>query len=85
MKLINKIKKCKISNIVLVAAIVNILWFTITAIILQFVTQVELSSTLIACWYTFWTSEIFAIMGIKISKVKNSTTTEEEDSYEDIN
>lgn len=63
-------KKKKTSNIVLAVAIFNILWFTIAAIILQFVTQVELSGTLITCWYVFWTSEIFAIAGIKINKVK---------------
>lgn len=70
----------KTSNKMLVAAVVNILWFTIVAIILQFKTSVELSSTLITCWYAFWTCEIFALAGIKISKVYKKNDEEE---YED--
>lgn len=64
-------KMKKVSNIMLVISVLNILWFTIAAIILQFRVGIELSSTLITCWYAFWTCEIFALAGIKITKVRN--------------
>ena len=67
-KMKNKMKK--VSNKMLVISVLNILWFTIAAIVLQFKTSVELSGTLITCWYAFWTCEIFALAGIRISKAK---------------
>lgn len=69
-------KMKKISNIMLAISVLNILWFTIAAIILQFRVGIELSSTLITCWYTFWTGEIFMLAGIKITKVRH-------DDYDD--
>lgn len=73
----NKDKMKKVSNIMLIVSVINILWFTIVAIVLQFVTMVELSSTLITCWYTFWACEVFALAGIKITKVKHTNIEEE--------
>lgn len=64
-----KRKRIKTATKVLIVSVLNIIWFTVAAILLQFKTSVELSSTLITCWYTFWTCEIFAIAGIRISKV----------------
>lgn len=73
----NKDKMKKVSNIMLIVSVINILWFTIVAIVLQFVTMVELSSTLITCWYAFWVCEVFALAGIKITKVKHTNIEEE--------
>ena len=73
----NKDKMKKVSNIMLIVSVINILWFTIVAIVLQFVTMVELSSTLITCWYAFWTCEVFVLAGIKITKVKHTNIEEE--------
>lgn len=67
-------RKMKTATKVLVVSVLNIVWFTAAAILLQFKTSVELSSTLITCWYTFWTCEIFAIAGIRISKVLKGDT-----------
>lgn len=64
-----KRKKIKTATKVLIVSVFNIMWFTVAAILLQFKTSVELSSTLITCWYAFWTCEIFAIAGIRITKV----------------
>ena len=64
-----KRKRIKTATKVLIVSVLNIIWFTVAAILLQFKTSVELSSTLITCWYTFWTCEIFAIAGIRIRKV----------------
>lgn len=69
----------KVSNRMLIVSVINIMWFTIVAIILQFRTSIELSSTLITCWYTFWTGEIFALAGIRISKVRYTDPKEEVD------
>lgn len=62
-------KRLKTATKVLIVSVINIIWFTVAAIWLQFKTSVELSSTLITCWYAFWTCEIFSIAGIRISKV----------------
>lgn len=62
-------RRLKTATKVLIVSVINIIWFTVAAIWLQFKTSVELSSTLITCWYAFWTCEIFAIAGIRISKV----------------
>ena len=73
-----KEKLKKVSNRMLVVSVINIMWFTIVAIILQFKTSIELSSTLITCWYGFWTGEIFALAGIRISKVRYTDPKPEE-------
>ncbi len=69
----------KTSNRMLVVSVINILWYTIVAIILQFKLQMEISSTLTTCWYAFWTGEIFALAGIKISKVRHKYEEVDED------
>ena len=61
--------KRKTSKRMLTVSVFNIVWYTIAAIVLQFKVGVEISSTLTTCWYTFWTSEIFVLAGIRISKV----------------
>lgn len=61
--------KRKTSKRMLTVSVFNIVWYTIVAIILQFKVGVEISSTLTTCWYAFWTSEIFVLAGIRISKV----------------
>ncbi|MCQ2075701.1 MAG: CD20-like domain-containing protein [Bacteroidaceae bacterium] len=74
-----KSKKKKFSTFMVCLSAVMIILFSIAAIVLQFVTQIELSSTLITCWYTFWTGEIFALAGIKVIKVKHNYDDSEED------
>lgn len=67
--------KMKTSNIVLIASITAVVLFTIACLFIQYRTAVEVSSTLITLWYSFWTVEIVALTGIKISKViKNYTS-----------
>ena len=56
---------------------VMIIAFTVAAIALQFATQVELSSTLITCWYGFWTVEIMSLCGLKISKNRHNDNDDE--------
>lgn len=68
-----KKKKIKTSNIVLIAAIISNVAYTVVAFILQFKTSVEISSTLTTCWFAFWAVEVAALAGIKITKTKNMT------------
>lgn len=60
----------KISNKVIVAAIVSVTAFTVAAFVLQFVAHVEISPTLTTCWFSFWTVELGALAGIKICKTR---------------
>lgn len=59
----------RVSNIVLIAVIVAIILYTAAALYIQFQTGIEVSSTLTSLWYTFWTTEVLILGGIKISKV----------------
>lgn len=61
--------KMKTSNIVLTASIIAIVLFTIACLFIQYRIGTEVSSTLITLWFSFWTVEIVALTGIKISKV----------------
>lgn len=62
-------KKKKVSNIMLVIAMVAIAAYAAANFALQYFTGVEVSPTLTTCWFTFWGTEIFALAGIKITKV----------------
>jgi hypothetical protein len=64
-----KISKMNTSNKVLIASILAIVLFTIACLYIQYKTEVEVSGTLITLWYSFWTVEIVALTGIKITKV----------------
>ena len=48
--------------------------------IIQYNTGVEVSSTLSTLWYGFWTVEITALAGIKVTKVIKDKQTESDDS-----
>ena len=62
-------KKKKVSNIMLVVVMIAIIGYAAANFALQYFTTVEVSPTLTTCWFTFWGTEIFALAGIKISKV----------------
>ena len=65
----SKKNKMKTSNKVLIASIIAIILFTIACLYIQYKIGTEVSSTLITLWFSFWTVEIVALTGIKISKV----------------
>lgn len=73
-------KGAKVSNVMLVIIVLMVTLYTIASFVLQFFTSVEISGTLTTCFFSFWSAEVVALMGIKISKVKKS---EEEDLPED--
>ena len=74
-------KGAKVSNVMLVIIVFMVTLYTVASFVLQFVTTIEISSTLTTCFFAFWSAEIVALMGIKISKVKKKE--EEEDLPED--
>lgn len=82
-KATEKDKLKRVSNIMLIVSVLNIIWYTIVSIILQFKTSIEISSTLTTCWYAFWTGEIFSLAGIKISKVKHADILQKEEEVDE--
>lgn len=77
--------KMKTSNKVLIASILSIVLFTIICLYIQLTTSMEVSSTLITFWYSFWTVEIVSLAGIKVSKVfkENRYNSLDEEVYDD--
>lgn len=67
-------KKRSMSRLLVPFIVASIFVFTIAAIWLQFAIGMELSSTLIACFFTFMGSELGMLCSIKRAKVKNSYT-----------
>lgn len=69
-------KKRRFSSIMIVVIVINIVAYTLASLIVQMHTGVEMSPTVTTCWYSFWTIEIIALTGIKISKVKRDKDDE---------
>lgn len=78
-KKVNK-KKRGTSKWLVPFIVASIFAFTIAAIWLQFKTGLELSSTLIACFYTFMGSELAMLASIKKTKVKNDYNSNNSES-----
>ena len=66
-----KQKRMTLSRLIIPFVIVSLFIFTGLAIYLQFVTSVELSATLITCFFGFCTGELWMMASIKKTKIKN--------------
>lgn len=66
-----KQKKMTLSRLIIPFVIISLFAFTGLAIYLQFVTSVELSATLITCFFGFCTGELWMMASIKKTKIKN--------------
>ena len=64
-------KKVHLGKWIIPFVIISLFSFTGLAIYLQFVTQVELSATLITCFFGFCTGELWMLASIKKTKIKN--------------
>ena len=64
-------KKGHLSKLIIIFVIISLFAFTGLAIYLQFATSVELSATLITCFFGFCTSELWMLSSIKKTKIKN--------------
>ena len=79
--IINKKPKKRGTSKWLVPFIVaSIFVFTGVAVYVQLATNVELSPTLITCFYGFMGSELFMLAGIKKAKIKNDYIKSDEES-----
>ena len=83
-----KKKKFHMSKLIVPFVILSLFSFTGLAIYLQFVTQVELSSTLITCFFAFCTGELWMLASIKKTKIKSTDIDDDgipddEDNYID--
>lgn len=83
----NKLKKfkgkMKTSNKVLIASIIAIILFTVACMYIQYSTGIEVGSTLTTLWFSFWTVEIVALTGIKVSKVFKNYDQTSHSQYKD--
>lgn len=83
-----KKKKFHMSKLIVPFVILSLFSFIGLAIYLQFVTQVELSSTLITCFFAFCTGELWMLASIKKTKIKSTDIDDDgipddEDDYID--
>ena len=72
-------KKKSMSRILVPFIVSSIFIFTAAAIWLQFKIGMELSSTLVACFFTFMGSELAMLCSIKKTKVKRNNYYPEDD------
>lgn len=72
-------KKRKVSNIMLVAIIVNITVYTIASFWLTYVSGMNMDPTLTTAFFAFWGTEVALLAGIKCSKVLKSHREEFDD------
>lgn len=70
-KVKSKKKKHSMSRLIIPFVILSIFGFTGIAIYVQLFTSMELSPTLITCFYGFCTGELWMLASIKKTKVKN--------------
>lgn len=75
-------KKRKVSNILLVVVVVAIVSYTVANLWITYATGMSVDSTLTTCFYAFFSSELFLLAGIKLSKIKNR---QDDVSYNEIN
>lgn len=75
-----KKKKAQFADYIVFLSIFAVTAFTVAAFILQFRGMMEISTTLTATWFAFWTVEIVALAAIRTSKVKHNYKKEEENN-----
>lgn len=63
-------KKRKTSTIMVIVSVIAVVGWAIANYILQYNTGNEISTTLSALWFSFWTVEICLLAGIKRGKTK---------------
>lgn len=74
-----KKKKAQFADYIVFLSIFAVTAFTVAAFILQFRGMMEISTTLTAAWFAFWTVEIVALASIRNVKVKNEYNKNKEE------
>lgn len=79
-------KKMNTSTKIVIASIIFTTIFTIVAIVTQFITGEELSSTLITCVFAYWGTELISLAAIRSKKLAVGYNSEipEEEFCEDV-
>lgn len=65
-------RKVKTATKVVIAAIIAIVLFWISEFYLLYIGNEGYPSTFIQSWFFFWSAELAALAGIKITKVRNA-------------
>lgn len=68
----NKRKKVRTSTKVVIAAITAIVLFWISEFYLLYIGNTGFPTSFIQSWFFFWSAELAALAGIKITKVRNA-------------
>lgn len=71
-KKIKRRRKVHLSKWIIPFVIVSLFSFTAIAVYVQLVTHIELSATLITCFFAFCTGELWMLASIKKSKIKHN-------------
>lgn len=71
-------KRRKVSNVMLAIIVVAVTIYTIASFWLAYTTGVSIDSTLTTCFYAFWSAEVCALAGIRISKVRKEHENDED-------
>ena len=66
---VKKRRRKRKSDYVLVFSVLAIVGYTVAGIAVQILTSTEISPTLTTAWYSYWTVEIVALAGIKITNI----------------
>lgn len=76
-------KKTKTTTIMLILICIMIILYTAASFALQYFAEVEISPTLTTAWFAFWATELVALAGIKMTKVKHNDNEEIEEQKEE--
>lgn len=81
----SKKKKFRTSTKVVIAAITAIVLFWISEFYLLYIGNTGFPTAFIQSWFFFWSAELAALAGIKITKVRNAPYDGElpEDAFDD--
>lgn len=71
-KKIKRRKKIHLSKLIIPFVIISLFSFTGIAVYVQLATNIELSATLITCFFAFCTGELWMLASIKKSKIKHN-------------
>ena len=85
-----KKRKFHLSKLIIPFVIVSLFSFTGIAVYVQLMTKIELSATLITCFFAFCTGELWMLASIKKQKIKHNfvddpnTPEDESEMYSQI-
>lgn len=67
-----------------VAAVVFVNFYTVASFVMLYLTGLNISETLTALYFTFWTTEIVALASIKNTKTKKGKKKKKQEETENV-